>query len=110
MRYKGTDKTLPQIARELDVDGIVEGTVQRFGDRVQINAQLIYGPTDRHIWAMGFERDVKDMLQLQGTIASEIAHEIQVKLTPAERRGSGMCQPGKSKGTGCLCGGTLPDR
>ncbi len=93
MRYKGTDKTLPQIARELDVDGIVEGTVQRFGDRVQINAQLIYGPTDRHIWAMGFERDVKDMLQLQGTIASEIAHEIQVKLTPAERARLRNVQP-----------------
>ena len=85
MRYKGTDKPLPQIARELDVDGIVEGTVQRSGDRVQINAQLIYGPADRHLWAKSFERDVKDMLQLQSTVASEIAHEIQVKLTPAEQ-------------------------
>ena len=85
MRYKGTDKTLPQIARELNVDGIVEGTVQRSGDRVWINAQLIYGPSDRHVWAKSFERDVKDMLQLQSTVASEIAREIQVKLTPEEQ-------------------------
>ena len=85
MRYKGTDKPLPQIARELNVDGIVEGTVQRSGDRVLINAQLIYGPADRHLWAKSFERDVKDMLQLQSTVASEIAHEIQGKLTPAEQ-------------------------
>ena len=85
MRYKGTDKPLPQIARELNVDGIVEGTVQRSGDRVRINAQLIYGPADRHLWAKSFERDVKDMLQLQSTVASEIAHEIQVKLTSTEQ-------------------------
>ena len=85
MRYKGTDKPLPQIARELNVDGIVEGTVQRSGDRVWINAQLIYGPADRHVWAKSFERDVKDMVQLQSTIASEITHEIEVKLTPAEQ-------------------------
>ena len=86
MRYKGTDKKpLPQIARELNVDGIVEGTVQRSGDHVWINAQLIYGPADRHVWAKSFERDVKDMVQLQSTIASEITHEIEVKLTPAEQ-------------------------
>ena len=85
MRYKGTDKSLPQIARELDVDGIVEGTLQVSGDRVRIDAQLIYGPSDRHLWAKSFERDVKDMLQLQSTVASEIAHEIQVNLTPAEQ-------------------------
>ena len=85
MRYKGTDKPLPQIARELNVDGIVEGTVQRSGDRVRINAQLIYGPADGHLWAKSFERDVKDMLQLQSTVASEIAHEIQVKLASEEQ-------------------------
>src|SRR5882762_2508756 len=85
MRYKRTDKPLPQIARELNVDGIVEGTVQHSGDRVRVNAQLIYGPADRHLWAKSFERDLKDMLQLQSTVASEIAHEIQVKLTPAEQ-------------------------
>ena len=85
MRYGRPDKALPQIARELNVDGIVEGTVQRSGDRVRITAQLIYGPADRHLWAKGYERDVKDMLELQNTVASEIAREIQVKVTPEEQ-------------------------
>jgi len=85
MRYKKTDKPLPLIARELNVDGIVEGTVQRSGDRVRITAQLIYGPADRHLWAQSFERDLKDMLALQSTVASEIANEIQIKVTPEER-------------------------
>jgi len=85
MRYGRPDKPLPQIARELNVDGIVEGTVQRSGDRFRITAQLIYGPADRHLWANSFERDVKNVLALQSTVASEIANEIQVKITPAER-------------------------
>lgn len=85
MRYGRPDKALPQIARELNVDGIVEGTVQRSGDRFRITAQLIYGPADRHLWANSFERDVKNVLALQSTVASEIANEIQVKITPAER-------------------------
>ena len=85
MRYGPPDKPLPQIAHELNVDGIVEGTVQRSGDRFRITAQLIYGPADRHLWANSFERDVKNVLALQSTIASEIANEIQVKITPAER-------------------------
>ena len=84
-RYGRPDKPLPQIARELNVDGIVEGTVQRSGDRVRITAQLIYGPADQHLWANSFERDVKDMLALQSTVANEIAREIQVKVTPAEQ-------------------------
>ena len=85
IRYRGTDKPLPQIARELNVDGIVEGTVQRAGDRVRITAQLIYGPADRHLWANSFERDVQNVHVLQSTVASEIANEIQVKVTPAEQ-------------------------
>jgi TolB-like protein len=85
MRYEGTSEPLPQIARELNVDGIVEGTVQRSGDRVRITAQLIYAPTDRHFWAQSFERDVKDMLALQSTVASEIAREVQVKVTAEEQ-------------------------
>lgn len=85
MRYKKTDKPLPLIARELNVDGIVEGTVQRSGDRVRITAQLIYGPADRHLWAQSFERDMNDMLALQSAVASEIANEIQIKVTPEER-------------------------
>src|SRR5437588_1977822 len=81
MRYKKTEKPLPQIARDLNVDGIVEGTVQRSGERVRITAQLIYGSGDQHLWAQSFERDVKDMLALQSYVAGEIADEIQVKVT-----------------------------
>jgi TolB-like protein/DNA-binding winged helix-turn-helix (wHTH) protein len=85
IRYGHPDKPLPQIARELSVDGIVEGTVQRSGDRVRITAQLIYGPADQHLWANSFERDVKDMLDLQNALASEIAGQIRVKVTPEEQ-------------------------
>lgn len=85
MRYGRPDKPLPQIARELNVDGIVEGTVQRFDNRVRITAQLIYGPSDRHIWANSFERDVKDALDLQSTVANEIARQIKVEVTPEEQ-------------------------
>ena len=85
VRYGRPEKPLPQIARELNVDGIVEGTVQRSGDRVRITAQLIYGPSDQHLWANSFERDVKDMLDLQNSVASEIAGQIRVKVTPEEQ-------------------------
>jgi TolB-like protein/DNA-binding winged helix-turn-helix (wHTH) protein len=83
-RYKTTEKSLPQIAQELSVDGIVEGTVQRSGDRVRVTAQLIYGPADRHLWAMSYERDLGDVLGLEQNIATAIAHEIQVRVTPEE--------------------------
>lgn len=85
MRYKRTDKSLPQVARELNVDGIVEGTVQRSGDRVRITAQLIYAPTDRHLWAESYHRELKDVLTLQDDVARAIANEINVTLTPQER-------------------------
>jgi len=84
MRYKKTDKSLPEIAHELNVDGIIEGTVQRSGDRVRITAQLIEGSTDRHVWANGYERDLRDVLALQDEVAHAIAREIKVKLTPQE--------------------------
>jgi TolB-like protein/DNA-binding winged helix-turn-helix (wHTH) protein len=86
MQYKKTDKSLPQIARELDVDAVVEGTVQRSGDRVRISAQLIQGATDKHIWASSYDRSMQDVLSLQGDIANEIAEEIRVKVTPQERQ------------------------
>ncbi len=85
MQYKKTDKSLPQIARELDVDAVVEGTVQHSGDRVRITAQLIQGASDKHIWASSYERSEQDVLSLQGDIANEIAEEIRVKVTPQER-------------------------
>lgn len=85
MGYGRPNKPLPQIARELNVDGVVEGTVQRSEGRVRITAQLIYGPADQHLWATSFERNVKDVLELENVIAAEIAKEIQVRVTPAEQ-------------------------
>jgi tetratricopeptide (TPR) repeat protein len=85
MHYKGTAKKLPEIARELGVDGIVEGSVTRAGDRVRITAQLIHAPSDRHLWARSYERDLRDVLTLQSEVARAIAEEIQVEVTPQER-------------------------
>jgi TolB-like protein/DNA-binding winged helix-turn-helix (wHTH) protein len=81
MRYKKTDKALPEIARELDVDGIVEGTVQRSGDRVRITAQLIHGPSDKHLWANSYERDIHDVFAFERDLTLEIAQKIQAQLT-----------------------------
>jgi TolB-like protein len=85
MQYRKTDKTLPQIARELSVDAVVEGTVLRSGDRVRISAQLVQASTDTHLWAESYEGDLRDVLGLQADVAQAIAREVQVKLTPQER-------------------------
>jgi eukaryotic-like serine/threonine-protein kinase len=85
MRYKATRKPIPEIARELGADGIVEGSVMRAGERVRITAQLIQAATNRHLWAHVYERDMRDVLQLQGEVARAIADEIHVTLTPQER-------------------------
>ena len=82
MRYKNTKKSLPDIAGDLNVDGIVEGSVLRSGDRVRITAQLIYAHTDSNIWARTYDRDLRDVLTLQSAVASAIAEEINVTLTP----------------------------
>ena len=84
MRYKGTNQPLPEIARELGVDGIIEGSVLRAGDRVRITAQLIHASTDEHLWAKSYERDLKDVLFLQSEVARAIAQEIEVRLTDRE--------------------------
>jgi TolB-like protein/DNA-binding winged helix-turn-helix (wHTH) protein/Tfp pilus assembly protein PilF len=85
MQYKNTHKTMPDIARELKVDAVVEGTVLRVGNRVRIRTQLVYAPADRHIWAQAYERDLKDVLTLQANLAQDIASEIQLKLTSQQR-------------------------
>jgi TolB-like protein/DNA-binding winged helix-turn-helix (wHTH) protein len=82
MQYKQTKKSLPEIAHELNVDGIIEGAVQRSGDRVRITAQLIYGPSDKHLWAKSYEEDLRDVFTLQTNVASDIAQQVQAKLTP----------------------------
>jgi TolB-like protein len=84
MQYKETRKSLPDIARELDVDAVVEGSVLRAGNTVRVTAQLIEARTDRHLWADNFDRELSDILALHSEVARAIADEIQVALTPAE--------------------------
>ena len=84
MRYKDTDKTIPEIARELKVDVVVEGSVLRVGERVRITAQLIHGATDTHLWAESYERDLQDVFILQSEVALAIAKEIQIAVTSEE--------------------------
>jgi len=83
--YKNAQKLLPQIARELDVDGIIEGSVTRSEGRVRISAQLLHAPTDSHLWAETYERDLGNVLALQSEIAQAIAREIRVKLRPQDQ-------------------------
>jgi TolB-like protein/Flp pilus assembly protein TadD len=85
-QFKGGQRpATPEIARLLNVDAVVEGSVQRAGDKVRINAQLIDARADRHLWAKSFERDSRDVLALQNELASAIAAEINVQLTPGEK-------------------------
>ena len=84
MRYKETDKSLKEIARELDVAAIVEGSAMLVGGRIRITAQLIEAATDHHIWADDYERPFKDVIALQKEVAGAIAREIQVAVTPEE--------------------------
>jgi TolB-like protein/DNA-binding winged helix-turn-helix (wHTH) protein/Tfp pilus assembly protein PilF len=84
-RYSGTKKAASEIARELQVDALVEGTVQRSGGRVMISAHLIDGSSNRQLWAKSFERDLRDVLALENEVAQAIAGEIGAKLTPQEQ-------------------------
>jgi len=85
MRYKGAKKGLPQIARELNVAGIVEGSVMRSGGRVRITAQLINASTDQHLWAETYERDLEDVLRLQNEVAEAIAQQVRAQLTADQK-------------------------
>jgi TolB-like protein/DNA-binding winged helix-turn-helix (wHTH) protein len=84
MMYKHVRKPLPEIARELNVEAVVEGTVLRSGERVRITAQLIQVPNEKHLWAQSYEGDLKDTLALQNSVARAIAEQIQVTLNPQE--------------------------
>jgi TolB-like protein/Tfp pilus assembly protein PilF len=84
MQYKDVRKPLREIAKELGVEAIVEGTVLRAGDRVRITAQLIEAAKESHLWAESYERDLRDVLSLQAEIARAIAREVQIKLTPQD--------------------------
>ena len=80
--YKHTSKSLPEIARELNVEGIVEGSVVRSGQRVRVTAQLIRAPADQHLWAESYDHDAIDALQLQSEVARAITEQVRAKLTP----------------------------
>ena len=93
MRYKGSDKPLPEIARELNVETVVEGSALCSGDRVRITAQLIHAATDSQLWAKRYERNLRDILALQGEVTTAIAREIIVKLTPQEQARLASARP-----------------
>ncbi len=84
MRFKGQHRSITEIARELNVDAVVEGSVRRAGERVRITVQLIEAATERHLWAKSYERDLTEVLALQGEVAAAIVAEIQVTVTPQE--------------------------
>ncbi|MGD2153890.1 MAG: tetratricopeptide repeat protein [Gemmatimonadales bacterium] len=83
-RYAGTSLSMPEIAEELGVEGIVEGSVLRAGDRVRITVQLIHGDTDTHLWSSSYERELEDIIALQSEVAQAIAHEIRAELSPEQ--------------------------
>lgn len=85
LRYKGAKKGLPEIARELNVDLIVEGSVLRSGQRVRVTAQLLQAPADQHLWAETYDRDLGDVLKLQAEVADSIAQQVRAQLTPQQR-------------------------
>jgi TolB-like protein len=85
MQYRGTKKRLPQIARELGADGIIEGSVEREGDQIRISVQLLDGPNDRHLWAHGYQREFRGILALQSDVAQAIAREVRAQLNPQEK-------------------------
>ena len=86
MHYKGVERPLPEIARELGVDGLIEGSVLKVGDKVRVTAQLIDGATDQHVWANSYDRDVRNVLALMSDVAGAIAGEVALALTPEEQR------------------------
>ncbi len=93
MQYKGTNKPVPQIARELHVDAVVEGSAMRVGDRVRITTQLIQASPERHLWSESYERDLRDILALQSEVAHAITNEVKIKLTPQEQTRLASARP-----------------
>lgn len=85
MQYKRTNKPLPEIARELGVDAVLEGSVQRSGGRVAITVQLIHAATDRHLWAKNYQREMSDVLALEREVAQNVAEEVGVKLGSSQQ-------------------------
>jgi TolB-like protein/DNA-binding winged helix-turn-helix (wHTH) protein/Tfp pilus assembly protein PilF len=92
-RYKHTKKSLQEIARELGVDALVEGAVEHSGDHIRVTANLVQAFPERHLWAESYERDLRDVLVLQGDIARAIAREIRVEVTPQEKARLSVYRP-----------------
>jgi TolB-like protein/DNA-binding winged helix-turn-helix (wHTH) protein/Tfp pilus assembly protein PilF len=84
IQFKHTQKSLPKIAAQLNVDAVVEGSILRTGNNVRITAQLLDARRDQHLWAASYEREMSNVLELQGQVARSIADQINVKLTPEE--------------------------
>jgi TolB-like protein len=97
MQYKGAKRPLPQIAKELNVDALIEGSVLRSGDRVRVTAQLIGAVPERHLWARNYERDLRDVLSLQGEVARAIADEIKANVTPEVQARLARARPASSE-------------
>ena len=93
MRYRDTDKSIPQIARELGADGLIEGSVFREGDQVRITVQLIHGASNRHIWSESYQRGLRDVLILQSEVARAIATQIGLTLTPDQEGRAASVRP-----------------
>ncbi|HWW18089.1 MAG TPA: winged helix-turn-helix domain-containing protein [Candidatus Saccharimonadales bacterium] len=93
MQYKATKKTLPQIAQQLGVEAVVEGSVQRSGDHVRVTAELVYAPRDRLLWAQSYERDLRDVLALENEVAQAIVKQIHGQLKPGELARSHTIRP-----------------
>ena len=82
MRYQDTDLSIPQIASELGVSYVLEGSVQKYGDNVRINVQLIDGPSDLHLWSNNYDRSLKDIFEIQSEVALQISEKLKVEISP----------------------------
>ena len=109
MRFKGAAPPLNEIARTLNVDAVLEGSVQRTGDRVRVTVQLIHVPTDAHLWAREYERELTDVLKLQSDVAGAVADEVQGESDRGGARSTGVGGLRQSGGVpGVPAGSTLP--
>jgi len=86
MQYKGTHKTIPEIAHELHVGAVLEGSVERSGERIRVRMQLIDAATDQHLWAEAYDRQLKDVLLLEAELAQDIAGQVEIRLTPQQQQ------------------------
>jgi len=114
MQYKASKKSLQEIAGELKVDAVLEGTVVRFGDRVRVTIHLSQALPERQLWAQEYNRSIRDVLSLQGEIARAITDEIQVKLTPEERNRLAISRPVNPEAriityTACISAANIPN-